>query len=263
MDSISSFLVGTSSEGVANYLYIVLFVASIVGGFVGSMSGGAGMITMPLLLLTGINPLQALATNKLQACIGSLTSATQYRKSGLKSMQKMPLILSIAFIFSALGTISVQYIKIEILSRIIPLVMIAIGLYFLLSKKISDEDRRSSSAFIFYLGLIISSFYGGLFGIGVGSFVLALLVSVGGYNLSSALGHSRWIVFGVNVAAMIFFTMGDNILWILGILMCVGQSIGASFGVKMAIKHGAKIIRPIVVSLCFIISFKLILDEFL
>ena len=40
--------------------YVVLFVGSIFGGFVGSLSGGAGMITMPLLLLSGLNPIQAL-----------------------------------------------------------------------------------------------------------------------------------------------------------------------------------------------------------
>lgn len=257
------FLTSLSSENIEIYLYIILFFASILGGFVGSMSGGAGMITLPLLLLTGINPLEALATNKLQACVGSLTSATHYAKNGLVSLSKTRFILILAFICSALGTISVQYIDIKILSKILPFVMILIGIYFLFSPHISDQDRaKNPNLVLFYTAFALASFYGGLLGVGIGSFVLALLVSMGGYGLSSALGQSRWIVFTINIAAMIFFIMGANVLWILGMLMCIGQSIGASFGAKMAIKHGAKLIRPFVILLCFAISIKLIIEEF-
>ncbi|WP_297731494.1 MULTISPECIES: TSUP family transporter [Helicobacter] len=70
-------------EGIALYFYPLFFIASIVGGVVGSLSGGAGMITMPLLLVSGLNPLQALATNKLQACVGSFVSAAHYYHQGL------------------------------------------------------------------------------------------------------------------------------------------------------------------------------------
>lgn len=85
------------------FWYIVLFVASIFGGFVGSLSGGAGMITMPLLLLSGLNPLQALATNKLQACVGSFTGVAHYYKNGLMDFQQSRAYIISQFYFQALG----------------------------------------------------------------------------------------------------------------------------------------------------------------
>lgn len=89
--------------GIEVFWYIVLFVASIFGGLVGSLSGGAGMITMPLLLLSGLNPLQALSTNKLQACVGSFTGAAHYYKSGLMDFQQSRAYIISQFYFQALG----------------------------------------------------------------------------------------------------------------------------------------------------------------
>ncbi|WP_356924618.1 TSUP family transporter [Helicobacter rodentium] len=66
----------------------------------------------------------------------------------------------------------------------------------------------------------------------------------------------------INISSTLFFMLGGNVLWILGIMMCVGQSIGASLGARLAIKHGAKIIRPIVICVCFALSTQLLIREF-
>ncbi|RDU65237.1 hypothetical protein CQA44_01435 [Helicobacter sp. MIT 14-3879] len=247
----------------AIYWYIILFIAATFGGLVGSLSGGAGMITMPLLLLSGINPLYALATNKLQACVGSFTGAAHYYSQGLVDMRQTRVRIIISVIGASIGAISVQFVRVEILSKILPFVMIAIGLYFLLSPSISDKDRaKSPKQWLLLIACAGASFYGGLLGVGIGTIILSLLVGIGGYGLSRALGDSRWIVFSINVASTLLFIIGGNVLWLLGITMCVGQAIGARFGAKLAIKHGAKIIKPIVICLCFIISAQLIFKEF-
>lgn len=243
--------------------YIVLFVASIFGGFVGSLSGGAGMITMPLLLLSGLNPLQALATNKLQACVGSFTGAAHYYKNGLMDFQQSRIYIVIAIVFSSLGAALVQFVSLEILSKVLPFVMILVGIYFLFSSKTSDEDRaRTKYPLLLYASCAVASVYGGLLGVGIGSFVLVIFVGLAGYGLSKALAYSRSIVFSINLSSALLFIAGGNVLWILGILMCVGQMIGASLGAKLALKSGAKVIRPVVICLCFIMSIRLIIKEF-
>ncbi len=249
-------------EGISPAFYMLFFVASIVGGLVGSLSGGAGMITMPLLLVSG-NPLQALATNKLQACVGSFTSAVHYYHQGLVDMKESRAVMIVAMLFGALGAILVQFVEVALLSKILPFVMIAVGAYFLLSPNISEEDRAQNPHKIFlFASMAGASLYGGLLGIGIGSFVLALLVSIGGYGLSKALAHSRWVVFSINIASTLFFVLGGNVLWVLGSIMCVGQIIGATLGARLAIKHGAKIIRPIVICISFALSVQLLVREF-
>lgn len=241
---------------------VVLFVASVFGGLVGSLSGGAGMITMPLLLLSGINPLQALATNKLQACFGSFTGAAHYYKQGLVDMGRSRACILIAVVFSAVGTGVAQIISADMLGRILPFAMMLLGAYFLLSPAVSDEDRACKPRALLYSSCAVASLYGGFIGVGIGSFILAMLVGLAGYGLSKALAHSRWIVFSINLTSTALFILGGQILWGLGILMCVGQMIGASLGAKLAIKHGARLIRPVVICLCFGISLQLLWRAF-
>ena len=52
-------------------LWPVLFLVGMVAGFVDAIAGGGGLITVPVLLGTGMAPAEALATNKLQATFGS------------------------------------------------------------------------------------------------------------------------------------------------------------------------------------------------
>lgn len=221
------------------------------------------MVTMPLLLLSGISPLQALATNKLQACIGSLTSAAHYYQSGLVDLKQSRALIVIAVVCASLGALAVQFVPLEFLAKALPFVMIGLGIYFLLSPKISEQDRAHSiSKPYLYGSCALASVYGGFMGVGIGSFILAILVAVAGYGLSKALAHSRWIVFSINLSSTAFFLLGGQVLWILGVMMCIGQMIGASLGARLAIKHGGKIIRPAVIVLCFAISTQLLIKEF-
>ncbi|WP_066389573.1 TSUP family transporter [Helicobacter himalayensis] len=261
LSTLLDFLHIQSFENIALYWYVILFFAALFGGLVGSLSGGAGMITMPLLLLSGINPLAALATNKLQACVGSFTGAYTYYSQSNITLNHLCIIL--ALIFASAGAISVQFVKAELLAKILPFVMIAIGLYFLFSRKISDTDRaKPQNKFAFYGFCALISFYGGFLGVGIGTLMLTLLVSLGGYGLSKALAHSRSLVFSINISSTLFFILSGNVLWLLGLLMCIGQAIGASLGAKLALKHGAKIIKPFVICICFGISAQLIIKEF-
>lgn len=221
------------------------------------------MITMPILLLSGLNPIIALAVNKLQACVGSFTSAAHYYKQGLVDMRQGRILMIIGVTFSALGTATVQYIELSLLSKILPFAMMIVCAYFLFSKNISDEDKAENpNKIILYITMVLAGFYGGLLGVGIGSFILAILVSIGVYGLSKAVAYSRWIVFSVNLASACIFIISGNILWALGIIMCIGQVIGASIGAKLAIKHGAKIIRPLIIGTSFILSLQLIIKEF-
>lgn len=141
--------------------------------------------------------------------------------------------------------------------------MILVGIYFLFSSKLSDEDRaKSPRPFLLYMSCAVASVYGGLLGVGIGSFVLVIFVGLAGYGLSKALAYSRSIVFSINLSSALLFIAGGNVLWILGILMCVGQMIGASLGAKLALKSGAKVIRPVVICLCFALPIQLIIREF-
>lgn len=250
-------------ENIGFFWCLLLVGASFVGGILGTLSGGSGMITMPLLLLSGISPIQALATNKLQACFGSFTGALHYYKSGLVDLGQSRSYMLIAFVFSGIGTLAVQYISPDRLSVLLPFAMIGVGLYLLFAKNLGDDNHtRQTHPVVLYVFCALAGLYGGLLGVGIGTFVIAILISMGGYGFRKALAHSRWIVFSINFISMLVFIISGHVLWLLGVMMCIGQLLGSSLGAKMAIKHGAKLIRPLVIGLCFVMSIQLLIKQF-
>lgn len=245
------------------YMLALLFFVALLAGFIDSIAGGGGMITIPALLLAGIPPLQALATNKFQSSFGSFSATMQFYKKGYINLKSEIIPVGITFIFAALGTISVQFIQTEFLSKILPFLILVFGLYFLFSPKI-QEVTQTQKTHISYLYLAISaiSFYDGFFGPGTGSFFILALILIGGFNITQSLGRAKLYNFSTNLASLMFFAIGGHILLGIGLLMALGQFIGAYLGSKMAIRYGIRIIKPFIVSVSFLMAAKLLYEQF-
>lgn len=57
---------------------LLLLAAAFLAGFVDSIAGGGGLITVPALLLAGFSPVEALGTNKLQGLFGAGSATIAY-----------------------------------------------------------------------------------------------------------------------------------------------------------------------------------------
>lgn len=242
-------------------LVVILVLVAFVAGFIDSIAGGGGMLTIPALMLAGLNPLESLATNKLQSSFGSFSAALYYYKKGLILPKHLPKALFV-FICGAIGTLIVQNIDVGFLSKAIPVLIFIFGLYFLFSPRISDEDKEkrvSSATLLFILGFV--GLYDGMFGPGTGSFFMLVLIALGGVGAMYALGETKLYNFASNLAAVLFFAFGGDILWGLGFAMAIGQFLGANLGARLAVKYGSKIIKPLLVTVSFIMSAKLAYDQ--
>ncbi|STQ87303.1 TSUP family transporter [Helicobacter pullorum] len=241
----------------------LLFGAAFLGGFIDSIAGGGGSITLPALLLSGISPLEALATNKLQGVFGSFSATRLFYKKGYINLKKCLPFAILAFAFSALGTISVQFINSDFLSKFLPFFIILFGFYFLFSPKIKEEQRATrfhKAYFLFALAGI--GFYDGFLGPGTGSFLLLALIVLAGYGLTNALGEAKLYNFATNLASVVFFAIGGNMLFGVGLMMALGQFIGANLGSRAAIRYGIKIIKPLIVIVSFAMAAKLLYEQF-
>lgn len=243
------------------YILVFLFVAAFIAGFIDSIAGGGGMITIPSLLLTGISPIEALATNKLQSSFGSFSAAKYFYKKGFINIKESLPNVIIVFVLSGIGTISVQFIDTSLLSKFLPFLIMAFGIYFLLAPQVGDEDRAYHKK-LFILSLCAIGFYDGFFGPGTGSFFLLALIMFAGLNITKSLAQAKLYNFATNLSSVLFFSFSGNMLFGIGLIMACGQFIGANLGAKMALKYGVRIIKPLIVCVSFALSFKLIYDNF-
>jgi uncharacterized membrane protein YfcA len=249
-------------EALSLDIILVLSAIAALAGFIDAIAGGGGLITVPALLCAGVPPLNALATNKLQGCFGSGTASYRFWRKGHINLSELFWPVALTFIGAALGTWTVQHIHNDWLNQIIPILLIGVALYFALSPSLKDLDgqqRISIGAFGLSGGLIVG-FYDGFFGPGTGSFFFATIILLLGWGAKRATGSTKLLNFTSNIASLVFFAAGGQVFWALGLAMGAGQIIGAWLGSHLAIKHGAKLIKPLVVVISIALSIKLLID---
>src|SRR6476620_1702803 len=124
------------------WVYPVLTATAVLTGFIDAIAGGGGLIMMPALLFAGVPPVNALATNKLQSMFGTATACANYARKGLVDWR--PNLLSVVLIFggASVGVLVVQSIQAKALALVIPLLLLAVALYVLISPRMSDEDAH-------------------------------------------------------------------------------------------------------------------------
>ena len=127
-------------EVTTNTFFSLVFVAYFAG-LISSIAGSGGILTLSALLWAGLPPLNALATNKVQSSLGTLSSAWNFFRKGHLDIEPLRLSVAMAIAGSVIGTLVVQSLNAELLTRLIPFLLLAIALYFLLSPKINDSDH--------------------------------------------------------------------------------------------------------------------------
>jgi uncharacterized protein len=245
--------------------YPLLFGAGLVAGFVDSVAGGGGLITVPVLMNLGLGSHRALGTNKLQATFGSGSASWHYARGGTVPLEDCRLGFAYSLVGGALGAWAVGAINPLFLQRAIPLLLLAVAAFTLLKPRLGAEDvrpRMPRGRFDLVLGLGIG-FYDGFFGPGTGTFwTMAYMLGLG-FNLTRATGYTKVMNFASNLSSLAFFLAGNNVLFAAGLTMGLGQLLGARIGSRMVIAKGTRFIRPIFIAMVLILTLKLLYDAYL
>ncbi len=240
--------------------FTLLFATGLVAGFVDSIAGGGGLITLPALLAVGLPPQLALGTNKLQGSFGTLSASYNYIKKGEVSLKACRTGVVFTFIGAVTGSWAVQVIAPDFLKHIIPVLLLLVLLYTLFSPRLGYEDQPekiSQGLFFLIFGMALG-FYDGFFGPGTGAFWMAALCIFSGFNMAKAAGITRIMNFTSNIVAFSLFVIGNNVLYKIGLTMALGQIIGARLGSNLAITKGARFIRPVFLTVVLLTIARLI-----
>lgn len=226
-----------------------LVAAAFVGGFIDSIAGGGGLITLPALLMTGMDPFSALATNKAQGVFGAGTAAVSYARAGHVNLRTQGRAALVALVFGGCGAAMAGLIPTEALRLILPVVLIGIALFFALKPGLSDIDRVrrvTPAAFAAFVVPVIAG-YDGLIGPGTGSFFMIGFVLLAGYGVLKATAHTKLLNFASNLGGLAVFSLAGGPVWAAGLPMAAAAILGAKFGSAMAMRIGARVIKPLLV----------------
>ncbi|GAA6171641.1 TSUP family transporter [Colwellia sp. KU-HH00111] len=238
---------------ITTQLLSILFIVAVVAGLLDTLAGGGGLIALPALILSGVGPLAALGTNKLQGSMGTATATFLMIKNKRVKWHDVKNIMLFAFIGATIGSIAIQFVNPEILNYVIPVVISFIGVYFLISPTPSEEQAKPKLSQRSYNNIVVPAIgcYDGFFGPGTGSFFALAGISLRGYGIIKSTAIAKTLNFSTNIASLIIFLFAGKIVWTIGVVMMFGQVIGAWLGSHCLFSINPKLLRMLVVIMCF------------
>jgi len=239
-----------------------LFFVGVVAGFLDTLVGGGGLLAVPALLLRGIPPIYVLGTNKFQGSMGTgIATFLLFRKKKL-DWNSVKSLMFASFIGSILGGVIIQFVDTQFLSFVIPIVLVFIAIYFIISPKPKSTVSNSKPNKKFELFAVpVVGFYDGMFGPGAGSFFAMTGVMLKKLEIIQATILAKPLNFASNIAGFIVFFSFGHIAFLIGLLMMMGQMIGAFFGTHYLLKANPLIIRLLIVIISISMLIKYILSQ--
>lgn len=244
-----------------NKFLIILFIGGILSGLYGSTVGSGGLVSFPLVLLTGLPIHSAIATNRFGATLLELASSARFH-SAKKLNIKLGLLFGLAAAFgSFIGSNIVINFDEKYLNLITAILLSFVFLILFFRNKLGVEEK-----IVFHkhwIAAVVSTFllgiYGGFFGVGFGTFITFIFILVG-MNFVKSAAASRVVGLVMSLTATAVFAYHGTINYPYAIALGLGLAIGGWIGAGIGIKKGNGYIRILFIIILLVTIAKLIFE---
>ncbi|KAA1038438.1 sulfite exporter TauE/SafE family protein [Macrococcus equipercicus] len=226
-------------------LLIVIFFG-FLAAFIDAVVGGGGLISIPALLATGMNPAVALGTNKLASSFGSLTSTVSFIRSGKVDFHIVGRLFPVSFILSILGALTATYLPPALLKPIVIIMLTLVLIYTLFNKDWGSTTTYKKlspvKSVLFIVVVAFIGFYDGFLGGGTGSFLLFSLLLIG-FDFLRAAGNAKFLNFASNLGAVLLFIYLGKVDYVVGLAMGLSMVAGSFAGSQFALNKGVSYVK--------------------
>ena len=235
-----------------------------LAGFIDSIAGGGGLISLPAYYMAGLPPHFALGTNKLSSSIGLVFSTGTYIREGYIYKPLIPISIAGALIGSWLGARSILLLDEAILRWIMVIVIPVTALIVLFKKDLLTPEKRefdkTREQIIAAVVSLTIGWYDGFFGPGAGTFLMLAFVGVLKLDAVTACGNTKVVNFCSNIAALAVFITAGTVNYALALPGAAFAILGNILGARLTVKKGAKLIKPVMLVVVLILMITVIRD---
>jgi hypothetical protein len=233
----------------------LLFAIAVVSGAMNSVAGGGSFLSFPMLLLMGLPPIQANATNTIALWPGILGSIGAYRRElrGPEARKVLWPLLSTGLVGGLLGAVTLLVTPQQTFLKLIPYLLLSATLLFAFSRKITAALRPNGEAALSSAGgataQFFVAFYIGYFGAGAGILMMALLALLGMNHIHRINAYKTVQAAVCNGIAILAFVTRGVIYWKHAGVMVAGATLGGYYGALFAQKMKQEHVRWIVIAI--------------
>lgn len=240
--------------------YLILIVAGFIAGVVNTIAGGGSFLTLPALMMFGLDPKIANGTNRVAVLFSSGAAVATFHKHGhldrkLANQLTLPTILGVP-----VGAMLAIYLPVQAFEPVFGAIFLGMaGVLISNPKRISQanvvtqKSNRWIKPIFFAIGI-----YVGFIQAGMGILILLAMSLLSGGDLLKSNAVKNWIGFIVTLAATVMFALYGLIDWLPGLVMAAGNLLGGFVGAKLAIKKGNRLIFGFLIVVMIATGIKLI-----
>jgi len=240
---------------------LIILTVGLVSGFLNTVAGGGSLISLPVLIFMGLPSSIANATNRVAIFSQNIFAVSGFKSKGVFTFP-YSLWLGIAALFGAiLGAKIAVDIEGELFNKILAVIMLLVMAWTIFNplKRISPKEEKLGLKhyLIAIPAFFLIGIYGGFIQAGVGFLIMAALTSINGFNLVKTNSIKVFVVLIYTLAALVVFILEDQINWLYGIVLAIGNSAGGWFASRWSVEKGDVWIKRILIITVIAFSIRL------
>ncbi|MDM9632152.1 sulfite exporter TauE/SafE family protein [Robiginitalea aurantiaca] len=243
------------------YHYLLLVGVGFVVGFINTVAGGASLISLPVLIFLGLPPAVANGTNRVAIVLQTAIAVAGFKSKGVSTFPFNVYLGLSALVGSILGAYIAVDIKGETFNRILAIIMVIVVLIIIFKPKVnvSELEERITGKYL-WIGMLAFFFigiYGGFINAGIGFIIILFLHYVHRLSLVRTNATKVAVVFIYTLAALVVFALNDKVIWKVGLVLALGNGLGAWFSSRISVNKGDGYIKIFLIGMVLVMAVKL------
>lgn len=241
--------------------FLIVCPFLFLAGLIDAIGGGGGLISLPAYLIAGLPPHAAVATNKMSSSCGTALATFRFIKNKLVNFKlAVPSVIA-AIIGSSLGAQISLAVSDEIMLYIL-IGILPVSAFLVLNKKLFHDNGQEKISLdkrtyiTATIAALIIGMYDGFYGPGTGTFLIIAFTIFAKIGIKTANAQAKVINLTSNITSLIIFFLNGEVILSIGLAAAVCNMIGGYIGAGLVMKNGAKIVKPSILFVLFLLALK-------
>jgi uncharacterized membrane protein YfcA len=247
-------------ESLSIEIIFLIVLVGFVAGYINTLAGSGSLITLPMLIFLGLPANVANGTNRIAILLQNVVGVGSFYQQKQLNFKKDAFIAIPALLGALLGAEIAVDLNEEMMETTIGVIIFGMLAIMLLNPKrfLKGDNLKKKTPWYAYPVFFIIGIYGGFIQAGVGLFILMGLSLSAGYDLVKANAVKLLIVLLYTPFALFVFFKNGQVNLVAGLILAAGNMGGALLASRMAVKHGAKFVRYVLLVIMLVSAVKLL-----
>ena len=237
------------------HLEIALLIAvGLVAGFVNTLAGGGSLLTVPLLVMSGLPGTIANGTNRVGILVQGVVACWRFDAEGISELRSALPLLPPVVLGSIIGAAAATQIPDQIFEQIFAGIMLILLIPMLRKQHPPPApgtprwSPRTTGIVLFAIGV-----YGGAVQAGAGLLLLFAL-NRAGFDLFRANAIKIVIATALAIVTVPVFVFEQQVAWLPAAFVSIGFTLGATAGARFAVLGGESAIRRVLAVVVLVLA---------